>query len=126
MCPIMVDMSSATTYHNGAQTMLKLRIAQVARNDENAPDDRYMFHQFSENLDHIPTFAEIRGHDYAAGRCEGKVYKDSPNGPIHCGYIFAYRVARDAYHDGSAHTVETWITVERVTVEDVSLGGESL
>lgn len=47
------------------------------------------------------------------GRCTGKVYVDTPDGPRHCGYVFE---GRDRYQDtGELYLREVWITVDDVT-----------
>ena len=45
------------------------------------------------------------------GRCVGKAYRDTSNGPVHCGWVF---VSRQRYEDtGEPYLREVWVTFTR-------------
>lgn len=98
-------------------TVLEAQLSYINRTAAGGP---YRTHDEIEQLDTLPTFAELRER---FGRCEGKVYVGDG---IHVGYVFA---RRERYHDRSVgwddprqfYTCETWVTFRRRTIKPVVL-----
>lgn len=99
--------------------MIELHITYTCRGFRK-DDDWKSYGTNTERFASLPEAKKWLTKQYA--KCKrSKMYRDTANGTIHCGYIYSYR---DFYDPSFKHIEQHWIEFRKFVVMDLSRKGE--